>query len=1081
MKWFLRFIGCALMFLGLAALLVGCPEASSGDEDNGGGGSGLVSPPKGTLVVFSDYYSQNWYSTTTEAPALDIYDATLTITDVATGGASIDDMRTSKYQTYAGTGAAPWAAAGWSFKADSYIDLSSYTSLKFSAKKTSDAGSTTLKMGMEGAKDLAGPGDSDIIVANGLTTKWQEFDIPINDFVKGTFEKEDLKAVRVFKIVLGSASDSVDLDEIRFVTAASTGKSYTVTYNANGGDGTLSKESETVTDGATIADAPTGITLTDNTLTGWNTQADGMGDAFTFGTTTVTADITLYAQWTAAGTSFTVTYNANGGDGTLSKESETVTDGATIADAPTGITLTDNTLTGWNTQADGKGTDFIFGTTKVTADINLFAQWVPFTGVLFDDALQGGFAARQLTDGADEMDAAIDSSVYAGTSGNSIKFELPDAGGWGGGFVQNVSGVDASDYTSLSFSINVSKLDSSVDYMEIKLEDMSGGNNLVDLYSLTPVVAGNWSTYTLYLANYTNVTYSEFKAIGFWHPKAGGASGTYTPGTYYVDDIKFGNDTLSTTHRVTYDANGGEGTLSKREETVEVGKPIADAPTGISRTGYDLTWNTQANGKGTDFVFGETLVTADMTTIYAKWTVEDTVENRYYFLGDATDVGTTEISTSGMTHYGGYDGTITFTEVTDDSAGGADSTTKYHKLVGTAAQVWAAGGWGNGPRIDFTGYDSLVFWAKVPTTGTPATKIKFVLQSQHRADPNGLIGAPIATIPSETNFTPTWAKYEVPFTFFTSEPNFMQAAITEFKYELLGNNHELHIDEMYLKAGSNAPAFAVSAPAVTKDVDSGANANDVIANLLKLTTVTAGATSLKYSITTQSVVDAMSVEEATGILKVADAAQFVYATNTELTATVQVSASDGGTNTDTATIDVTVNIKDVSGPADAATDPATDPADVISVYSDTYKNEATAPKITVSNWNPDWGQATQYSEVDIAGNKVIKLGSLNYQGVEFDGNHDVSTKTKLHIDLWTEDETSFKVSLIAKLVSDANSQGEHAIAVGTITSNDWNSIDIALSEYTTGNTDLDLTKVFQFKFEGSSTGKTVYLDNIYFY
>ena len=72
----------------------------------------------------------------------------------------------------------------------------------------------------------------------------------------------------------------------------------TVSYNVNGGEGTPNPETQTVNHGDTIASAPTAISRTGYTLSGWNTQADGTGDSFTFGTTAVTDDITLFAQWT---------------------------------------------------------------------------------------------------------------------------------------------------------------------------------------------------------------------------------------------------------------------------------------------------------------------------------------------------------------------------------------------------------------------------------------------------------------------------------------------------------------------------------------------------------------------------------------------------------------------------------------------------------------------------------------------------------------------------------------------------------------------------------------------------------------
>ena len=71
---------------------------------------------------------------------------------------------------------------------------------------------------------------------------------------------------------------------------------YTVTFNANGGSGSMSAESSTIP-----------MTLTANTFTrggytfaGWNTVAGGGGTAYADGATYNTAaSVTLYAQWVA--------------------------------------------------------------------------------------------------------------------------------------------------------------------------------------------------------------------------------------------------------------------------------------------------------------------------------------------------------------------------------------------------------------------------------------------------------------------------------------------------------------------------------------------------------------------------------------------------------------------------------------------------------------------------------------------------------------------------------------------------------------------------------------------------------------
>lgn len=70
---------------------------------------------------------------------------------------------------------------------------------------------------------------------------------------------------------------------------------HTMTFNANGGTGTMSPQ---------VANVPTTLTAntfarTDCTFNGWNTAANGSGIGYANGATySLNADITLYAQWT---------------------------------------------------------------------------------------------------------------------------------------------------------------------------------------------------------------------------------------------------------------------------------------------------------------------------------------------------------------------------------------------------------------------------------------------------------------------------------------------------------------------------------------------------------------------------------------------------------------------------------------------------------------------------------------------------------------------------------------------------------------------------------------------------------------
>ncbi|MBS4043023.1 MAG: T9SS type A sorting domain-containing protein [Chitinophagaceae bacterium] len=156
-------------------------------------------------------------------------------------------------------------------------------------------------------------------------------------------------------------------------------------------------------------------------------------------------------------------------------------------------------------------------------------------------------------------------------------------------------------------------------------------------------------------------------------------------------------------------------------------------------------------------------------------------------------------------------------------------------------------------------------------------------------------------------------------------------------------------------------------------------------------------------------------------------------------------------------------------PSTAATTPPTrNSTDVISLYSQAYTN------VAGTDWNPGWGQSTQVSNFNIGSDTMIKYTNLNYQGVQFASGVNASNMTKLHLDIWTNNCTSFEVFFVNTSPSPSVEQN----FVITPTLNGWNSIDIDLSNYT----NIALHNIGQFKFVGIPFGSsTVYIDNIYFW
>jgi uncharacterized repeat protein (TIGR02543 family) len=162
---------------------------------------------------------------------------------------------------------------------------------------------------------------------------------------------------------------------------------YTVTYNGNGNtggivpaDSTSYQQGQTVT----VLGNTGGLVRTGYTFSGWNTLANGAGTTYTQAQTFTmdTANVTLYALWTANPT-YTVTYNGNGNtggivpaDSTNYQQGQTVT----VLGNTGGLVRTGYTFSDWNTLANGAGTTYTQAQTFTmgTANVTLYAKWTNY-------------------------------------------------------------------------------------------------------------------------------------------------------------------------------------------------------------------------------------------------------------------------------------------------------------------------------------------------------------------------------------------------------------------------------------------------------------------------------------------------------------------------------------------------------------------------------------------------------------------------------------------------------------------------------------------------------------------------------
>lgn len=199
-------------------------------------------------------------------------------------------------------------------------------------------------------------------------------------------------------------------------------------------------------------------------------------------------------------------------------------------------------------------------------------------------------------------------------------------------------------------------------------------------------------------------------------------------------------------------------------------------------------------------------------------------------------------------------------------------------------------------------------------------------------------------------------------------------------------------------------------------------------------------------------------------------ASYVYKQAGRYTIKVVCKSASIKTTDYTTSFDVTAIVQPT---ASAPIPPSRQAVNVISIYGSAYTN------VAGTNYFPDWGQGSQgssWGEFDLNGDKMLKYTKLSYQGIALADNVTVNVAGMefIHLDVWTADAQKIETSLISK------SNGERPV-VKNLVANQWNSIDIPISAFTSQN-GFTVADIFQLKLVGTPwAAGTVFVDNIYFY
>ena len=383
------------------------------------------------------------------------------------------------------------------------------------------------------------------------------------------------------------------------VWESNTPKTYTVTYNANGGTGAPASQIKTHDVALTLrSEIPTRAGYT---FKGWSTSSASTVGRYGAGSSyTNNASVTLYAAWQP---NYTVSYDANGGTG--APASQTKLNNTTLYLSTTIPTRFNYAFLGWSTSSTATSPTYLAGGSYTTnADIKLYAVWQydPVKYTISYDANGGSGAPSSQTK---TYDVALTLSTTVPTrTGYTFK-----------GWATSASATSATYSAGGSYTSNSAATLYAV--WQINTYSVSfnanGGSGAPSAQTKTYGTSLTLST--------TKPTRTGYTFLG-WSTSASATSATYSAGGSYTANS---GTTLYAvwqinTYTVSYNANGGSGAPSAQTKTH--GTNLTLSTTKPTRTGYTfLGWATSASATSATYSAGSSYTSNSATTLYAVWKI----------------------------------------------------------------------------------------------------------------------------------------------------------------------------------------------------------------------------------------------------------------------------------------------------------------------------------------------------------------------------------------------------------------------------------------------------------------------------
>lgn len=396
---------------------------------------------------------------------------------------------------------------------------------------------------------------------------------------------------------------------------------YTISYDANSGIGGPANQSKV--DGINLILA-TGIpTRTGYTFLGWAVSAAASeavyarGDVFA-----LNADTVLYAVWTNKKT-YTVNYNANGGSGAPSY-SQNKEDGAALKLSSVVPVRKNYTFLGWSAERNAETAAYQpGGNFTLDADTTLYAVWKILPSYTITYNANGG------------TNAPLSQTKYQGNS-LTLTTSQPDCVGAAFRGWSTSAGSDAVSY--LPGAVYTADADTTLyavwQAAEVMLLNTVSTTDIdfggaYRMYTFAPDVTGDYAfsvseqTVRADVCLYNSagaVLENSYGSSAFVLTYNLTAGETYYLRSNYYSNLQTGSFQIKLTSscRITYDANGGSGAPAEQNKAVgSTLKLQTDVPV---RTGYTfLGWSIGQSADTVSYVPGGDFTGNVSMTLYAVW------------------------------------------------------------------------------------------------------------------------------------------------------------------------------------------------------------------------------------------------------------------------------------------------------------------------------------------------------------------------------------------------------------------------------------------------------------------------------